>query len=43
MNTKEGQLICQELVCGENISYVLNENTLFSSTEYNVLRSQRSD
>ena len=30
------------LPCGENISYVLNDNTLFSPTEYKVLQSQNS-
>ena len=31
-----------ELPCGENISYLLNENSLFSPTEYKVLQTQDS-
>lgn len=30
----------EELECGANFSYVLNENSLFSATEYKVLQSQ---
>ena len=43
MNTHDGQPVYRELICGENISYVLNENALFSSTEYKVLRSRNND
>ena len=30
----------KELPCGSNFSYILNENNMFSSTEYKVLQSQ---
>ena len=29
-----------ELKCGDNISYILNDNSIFLTTEYKVLQSQ---
>lgn len=40
MNTLIEKKRISELVCGENFSYVLGENQIFSSTEYKVLQSQ---
>ena len=37
---ENGQL--QEMSCGSNFAYVLNNNGLFLPTEYKVLQSQSS-
>lgn len=40
MNLLVDKQCIEELECGANFSYVLNENSLFSATEYKVLQSQ---
>ena len=42
MNTLIEKRQISEMACGSNFSYILGDNTMFSSTEYKVLQS-RSD
>ncbi len=40
MNVLVENGVLSEMVCGENFAYVINENDIFSLTEYKVLQSQ---
>ena len=43
MIKNEKLMIYDELVCNSNISYVLRDNSVFSSTGYKVLQNQKND
>ncbi|MBE6801976.1 MAG: FHA domain-containing protein [Ruminococcaceae bacterium] len=43
MNSLVQKGLLEEMACGSNFSYVLNDNSLFLTTEYKVLQSQGSN
>lgn len=43
MIKNEKMMIYDELVCNSNMSYVLRDNSVFSSTGYKVLQNQKND
>ncbi len=43
MNSLVQKGLLEELACGSNFSYILNDNSLFLTTEYKVLQSQGSN
>ncbi len=43
MNLLVQKGLLEEMACGSNFSYVLNDNSLFLTTEYKVLQSQGSN
>lgn len=40
MNSLLEKNVITEMACGQNISYMLSDNSLFLTTEYKVLQSQ---
>lgn len=43
MNSLVQKGLLEEMACGSNFSYVLNDNSLFLTTEYKVLQNQGSN
>ena len=43
MIKNEKMMIYDEFVCNSNMSYVLRDNSVFSSTGYKVLQNQKND